>query len=326
MREPSQPTVRTEPPNRGRDANQPSDIPATGWKDVLYRLKREIKQDNISLTAAGVAFYSMVALVPALVALVSLYGILTGPADVERQLRSLTDAMPRDVATLLRNLLRTTSNKSSGGLGVGFAIGLVGAVWSASSGMRALINGLNIAYDEEERRKFVALRGRALLLTLGNLLFTLALLVALLAAPSALGDGRASTAIAIVRWPVIVVAVVGALAVIYRFGPDRDEPRWRWVSWGAVAATALWIIGSALFALYATHLGRFDKTYGALGGVVALLLWLYLTAFVVLLGAELNAEMEHQTARDTTRGPERPMGERDATMADHLGPPAPERG
>jgi membrane protein len=201
----------------------------------------------------------MVALVPALVAVVSLYGIVTGPAEVERQLRTLTDSMPRDVATLLRNLLRTTSTKSSGGLGVGFAIGLAGAIWSASSGMRALINGLNIAYDEEERRRFVALRGRALTLTLGSLMFTLALLVALLAAPSALGDGAAGTVIAIGRWPVIVGAIVVALAVIYRYGPDRDEPRWNWVSWGAGVATMLWIVGSVLFSVYAAHLGRFDK-------------------------------------------------------------------
>ena len=307
---------------RGRMATSPTEIPAQGWKDVLSRVKASVKGNRVPLVAAGVAFYSMLALVPALVAVVSLYGLVAGPKEVSQQLSTLTKSMPRDVGELLRNMLKSTSSRSSGGLGVGFAVTLAGAVWSASSGMRALINGLNVAYDEPESRKFAKLRGAALLLTVFNLAITLGLLIVLLAAPKTLAHGTAGTAVAIGRWPVLLVAIVVSLAVIYRYGPDRDHPRWAWVSWGAAAATVGWIVASVLLAVYAANVGRFDRTYGSLGGVVVLLLWLYLSALVILLGGEVNAEMEHQTRRDTTAGAEAPLGERGARVADEVGPAA----
>ncbi len=319
-------TISAEGDERGRDATRPSEIPKQGWKDVLLRTKAEVKQDNMSLVAAGVAFYAFLALIPGLVALVSLYGLIADPAEVARQVEDSTAALPRESREFIQSQLQRITTADPQGLGIGLVVGLASAVWSASAGVRAMMTALNVAYDEQEHRKFIRLRAQSLLLTLGAVVLVLAVMGALVVVPAVLdrigagGVGRWTVSIG--RWPLLLLAVVGSIAVLYRYGPDRQRPQWRWVSWGAVIATVLWLVGTLLFSLYVGNFGSYNETYGTLAGIVLILLWFYLTAFVVLIGAELDAELEHQTARDTTTGPERPLGERGAQMADTIGEPA----
>jgi membrane protein len=187
---------------------------------------------------------------------------------------------------------------------------------------------INAAYDEDDTRGFVKRRGLALLLTIGAILFLVIAFAAIALLPSILADtglgdaGRIAAGAA--RWVVLFGGMLVALGVLYRYAPDRDQPRWSWVTPGAILATVLWIAGSALFAFYAANFGKYNETYGSLAAVVVVMLWLFLTALAIILGAELNAELERQTARDTTKGPEVPMGERRATAADTLGPTAEE--
>ncbi|MBA3249012.1 MAG: YihY/virulence factor BrkB family protein, partial [Geodermatophilaceae bacterium] len=207
-------------------------------------------------------------------------------------------------------------------LGIGLVIALLGALWSASGGVSNLINAVNVCYDEEETRGFLKLRGLALMLTIGAIVF-MALAVGLVAvAPAvleALPLGIVGTILLQVgRWVLLVVLVMAGLAVVYRLAPDRDAPKFRWASVGAVVTTVIWVIASVGFSLYVDNFGSYGKTYGALAGVIVLLLWLFISAYIVLLGAEINAEAEQQTARDTTRGEDRPMGQRDAVKADSL--------
>lgn len=266
----------------------------------------------------------MVALVPAMVAVVSVYGLVVTPVQAARQVGSLTSTLPPEARVLVSNQLQTVARASTGGLSLGLVAGLAGALWGASSGMRWLLTALSLVYDETETRTFLKLRIRAMLLTLGAVaafVVSLGLLVALPALFDAIGMSRSGRIVLeVLRFPGLGLLFISGLAVLYRVGPDRRQPRWRWVSPGAMAATVLWLIGSIGLSAYAAHATKFGTAgaYGALGAVIVLLLWLYLTAFVVLLGAELNAEAEHQTALDTTVGADRPRGRRRATMADQV--------
>jgi len=304
----------------GADAATPTQIPAAGWKQIMKRAWQEQKDDNIGLLAAGVAFYAFTALFPALIAAVTVYGLVADPAQVEEQINSLSKTLPRDAASLIGDQLRTIASTSSGALGLGLAASVLGALFSASGGVGNIIKAINIAYDEEETRGFVKLRGLALLLTLGAVVFlvvAVGLVAVLPPVLDSLGLGSfGKVAVLVLRWVGLVAFMMVALAVLYRYAPDRDAPKFRWVGLGAVVATLLWIAGSAGFSLYVSNFGSYGKTYGALAGVVVLLLWLYLTAFIVLLGAEINAESEQQTAKDSTKGPEQPMGQRRALKAD----------
>ena len=304
----------------GRDADSPSDIPPQGWKAIAKRTMGEVKDDNLPLMAAGVAFYFFLALFPAIIATVTVYGLVMSPEQIDSQLQSLASALPPDAASLITEQLRGATTSAGGGLTVGLIVSLAGVLWAASGGMNGLIQGVNAAYDEDESRNFFVKRGLALLLTVGGILF-FSIAVALVAVlPAALGSlglgGLGQTLANVLRWPLLAVLLIGALAVVYRLAPDRDDPRMRWVTWGAGVATVLWLIGSALFSFYINNFGSYNETYGALAGVIILLLWLFLTSFVVLLGAEINSEMEHQTAQDTTAGDPQPIGQRDARMAD----------
>lgn len=314
--------------DRGRDASSPMEIPVKGWKDVLARTATEAKVDHISLLAAGVAFFGLLALVPAMVAFVSLYGLLADPADVTRHVTDLLGAAPGEVQDLVRNQLEAVTEDTSSSIGFGLVAGLAVALWSASSGMKHLMEALNSAYDEEEGRGFFKVRGLALLFTLGAIAFLIVTMLVLTVVPqlvedSALDDA-AQLAISIGRWPLLALAFGGALAVLYRYAPSRDQAEWRWVSPGAIVATVLWLIVSGLFSLYVANFGSYNETYGSLGGVVVAMLWLFLTALVVLLGAELDAELERQTRHDTTEGRSEPLGQRGAHAADTLGATAEE--
>lgn len=310
-------------PHRGRHADRASEIPAEGWKDIGVRVMKEFKDDNVPLLSAGVAFYALLSLFPAMVAVVSIYGLAADPSEVSRQLESLTDAMPADAANLLIDQARTIAGTSGGKLGVSAAVGIVTALWSASSGMKWLLTALSLTYDEPEDRKFVKLRGTALLLTVGAAL-ALVVSVAVIAAAPALAEAAGlgpigTTVFTVLRWPFLTALVVAGLAVVYRYGPNRDAAKWRWVSWGSGVAAVIWLVASGGFALYTAVAGKFAATYGSVAGVVVTMLWLYLTVLSILLGAEINAEMEHQTANDTTVGRPRPLGARGATVADEVG-------
>jgi membrane protein len=305
---------------RGHRAERPEQIPPKGWKEIALRLKTEIKQDQVPLLAAGVAFYALLSLFPAIIAAVSIYGLVADPTTVRDQIARLTETLSPETAKLVGEQIRQVTAGAGGALGLATVLGIAIALWSASSGMKALITGVNMAYDESESRKFLKLRGLALLLTLGAMVLMGIALALIVAFPAVTGDWPTALrwTASILRWLLLAALLTAGLAVLYRYAPDRDEPRWTWVSWGSGIATLLWVVASIGFSIYATFFGNYNKTYGALAGVIVLMFWLFLSAFVVLLGAELNTEMELQTARDTTAGPERPLGERQAHAADHV--------
>jgi membrane protein len=308
---------------RGRDARTPKDIPARGWKDILWRVKEQIAQDRLSIIAAGVAFYGLLAVFPGLIALVGLYGLAFDPQQVEQQVSALSGILPAQAADILLGQLHDLTTTDSTALSIGAIGGLLLALWSASAGMRTLMEALNVAYGEEEKRGFLRFYGTALLLTLAAILGTviaLALVIALPIVLKFLGLSSAlSWVISIAAWPILVGMMLLGLAIMYRYGPSREEPRWRWVSWGAVTATLLWIAGSVLFTVYVTRFGNYNETYGSVGAIVILLMWFLLSSYAVLIGAELNAEMERQTRADTTSGGDKPMGARGAHAADTVG-------
>jgi membrane protein len=307
----------------GREATWPSHIPARGWRDIALRVGENISRTDLSLIAAGLAFFAFLAIPSALTALVALYGLAFDPAAVGRQIAAMKGVVPDDAIGIISNELTQITQSSGSKLSFALALSVIVALWSVRSGTASLIAALNIAYDEREKRGMFRFYLDALTLTVcGTLFVTVAVaLVAVLPAVIAflpLGP-FAKFAAAAVRWPALLALVMAALAAVYRYAPSREKARWRWVSWGAAIATVLWLGGSALFSLYVSSFASYEKTYGSLGAVVALLMWLYVSCFVVLLGAEINAEMEHQTARDSTTGAPKPMGERGATMADTLG-------
>jgi membrane protein len=309
----------------GLQADRPSEIPKRGWMQIVKRAWKETKKDAVPLLAAGVAFYAFLALVPTLIALILLYGLVSEPDDVATQIESFGSALPSTVEELLKTQMDALTQTSDRALGIGLIIALLLALWSASGGISNLITALNVAYDEKDERGFLKSRLLALGLTLGAIIF-MVLAVALVAALPVLLDaldvpGWLKAMVQAGRWLGLVIAVMVALAVLYRLGPDRDAPKIRWLSVGAIVATVLWVIGSVGFSLYVDNFGSYGKTYGTLAGVVVLLLWLWLSSYAALLGAEVNAEMEQQTIKDSTTGEPEPLGQRDAVKADSIPDP-----
>lgn len=304
---------------RGERAHKPSKIPPRGWKDVLKRTKEEAKSDNIPLVAAGVAFYALLSLFPLLIAAISLFGLVMDPAQVEQSMEQLLTAMPEQARSVVQTQMRNIAAQTGGGLGLGLALSIAVALWTASSGMTNLQKALSLAYDEQTRG-FLKGRLTALALTLGGLVLLAAALAVIIGGPivySFLGLPTWALVLAqVAQWLVLAALFIVALGVLYHFGPNRDRAEWRWVSPGAVLATVLLLVISVGFSIYVAQFGSYNETYGALGGVIVLLLWLYFAAFAILIGAELNAEAEHQTRKDTTVGEDRPAGERGAFVAD----------
>jgi membrane protein len=315
--------VMAEDGGRGRRATHPWHIPPTGWLDVAVRVKVQFKRDDVSLLAAGVAFFAMLSLVPTMVALVSLYGLFADPEDIERSVEDTLQAAPDEVRQLVTSQLSTIVDSSSSGLRVGATVGIVVALWSASAGMKHLMGALTLAYDEYEDRSFFGVRGRALVLTLGGLVVAGASVFGLVVIPSEFGPTGATGAVRdvleVVRWPALAVVVLLCIGLLYRWAPNRRAARFVWVSPGAVIATVVWILASVGFSIYTTNFGDYNETYGALATVIVVMLWLYLSSFAVILGAEINGELERQTVVDTTVGPERAIGDRGAYVADALG-------
>jgi membrane protein len=309
--------------DRGREATRPAHVPLRGWKDVLVRTKRQMKADDVPLLSAGVAFFGLLALVPALGALVSVYGLAADPDQVRHNIDDLLAAAPDEVRRLVSSQLSDIVSGSPSGLKLGVLVGLVVALWSASSAIVHLIGAVTLAYDEEESRGFVRLRGLALVLTVAAVAVLALVIAGLIVVPASMssqgaeGVGRAF--ILVLRWPLLGLIGLAALALLYRLGPDRDAADWRWVTPGSLLAVVVWVIASIGFSIYTSNFGRYNETYGSLGAVVVLMLWLYISAYVVIAGAELNAELERQTRADTTRGRAEPLGRRGAYAADTVG-------
>jgi membrane protein len=305
----------------GSEAERPTEIPARGWLQVAKRGWKEAKADQVPLLAAGVAFYAFLAIFPALIALVSIFGLFADPATIANQLNSMTAALPDAARQIITDQVSTLASRRSA-LGIGLIISTVIALWSASAGVSNLLTAVNVAYDEEEKRGFVKKRLLSLGLTLAAIVFMVIIIGLVAVLPPLLqavfGAGALSWILQIVGWLVMVVLVTVALAVIYRLGPDRDAPRMKWVSVGALVATVIWLAASIGFSIYTATFGNYAKTYGALAGIVVLLFWLWLSMYAVLLGAEINAEAEQQTVKDTTKGPEQELGKRGAVKADSV--------
>jgi membrane protein len=308
---------------RGRSAETPSQIPARGWKDILLRVYRSISEDRILLVAAGVTFYALLAIFPGIAALISVYGLFADPASVASRLDTIASIAPGGAIDVLRDEMTRLASQGRTTLGVSFLVSLVISLWTANSGIKALFDALNIVYDEEEKRSFLKLNAVTLLFTAGVVAFILLSLAAVVALPVVLNylplPDVTSVLIKFGRWPILFVLVTLALQVLYRYGPSREEPRWRWVSWGSVVAAILWLAASILFSWYVANFGSYNKTYGSLGAIIGFMTWIWISIIVVLVGAKLNAEMEHQTAHDTTTGRPKPLGARGARMADTVG-------
>jgi membrane protein len=313
----------------GRHATNPAQIPWAGWKRVIIRAGQGVISDRVSLAAAGCAFYAVLAMFPTITMLVALYGLLFDPHSVEAQLAMLRPILPHPTLLLISDRVHDLVSKPSGTLTFSFVVSLLITLWSASAGTKSVLSALNIAYDEIETRSFLRYQATALAMTLCAILgagLAVALIVALppilTYVPQHLGltelADRVTGWIKLGSFLLMLGFVVGALSVLYRFGPNRRPARWHWVSPGSLLATALWLLASVGFSYYVGHIASYDATYGPLGAIVGMMMWFYVTAFVVLAGAELNAELELQTAEDSTAGGIQPIGERGAYVADHV--------
>lgn len=309
---------------RGRDARSPKQIPKRGWWDIAMRVKDELAKDNVSLIAAGLSLYALLAVFPALGAAVSIYGLFASPEQITAQMQMFGDVLPADATRILEGQLTKLAANDQGALSFGLALGILLALWSARKGIVALMTATNVAYDEEESRGFIKQILVSLAFTIGAVLGFIAVLLLGVAVPfvlEALPLGPATeVAILALRWALLWGIAVTGLAIVYRFAPDRSEPKWRWVTPGSAISATLWLLGSVAFALYVRNSGTYGETYGALGGVVVMLMWFYLSGYIIVLGAEINCEIERQTADDTTTGAREPMGQRGAHAADTVGP------
>lgn len=314
--------ARGQAGERGRDAGTPRRIPARGWKETLLRVKDEVGRDQIGVVAGGVAFYAFLAIFPAIGAAAMIWGAVADPAVVRAQLEAMRGLVPPAAYEILSAQLTEVSQGSGAVLSFGAAFSLLIAIWSSTKGVKALMAAMNIAYEQVEDRGFVRQNLIALALTLGAILLALVAIAAIAVVPPLLQalplGGTAELAVRVLRWIGLLVLVMVGLAVLYRWGPARRGARLQWITPGAVVATLLWLVGSLAFSFYVANFASYNQTFGALGAVVILLMWFWLSGYVVCLGAELNCELELQTRRDTTVGRERPMGRRGAFAADHV--------
>jgi membrane protein len=315
--------MRATERGRGRSARSPSQIPWRGWKDIVLRTYQETQEDRLLALAAGVVFYSLVALFPAIAAGVSFYALFADAGTIGKHLSLAAGIVPAEALDMLRDEITRIGARSDGKLTFGFLLGIVIALWSANAGMKAIFDALNIIYDEEERRGLVRLNLISLFFTVCAIGAVLLAVIAVVVFPLLLAAFGLSNVdepiIGYLRWPVMGVLIIVGPAVLYRYGPSRRSAKWRWISVGSVFAASAWLAVSSLFSWYLGNFGNYNATYGALGAVVGLMMWMWLSTIVVLVGAELNSEIEHQTSRDSTVGPEKPLGIRGAVMADTVG-------
>jgi membrane protein len=308
---------------RGRTATHPLELPARGWKDILLRIWKNIGKDRIIVVAAGVTFYSVLALFPAIAALVALYGLFADPNTITSHLDSIAGLVPAGAIEVIRDQITRVASQGRATLGLTFLAGLLASLWSANAGMKSLFDVLNLVYNEPEKRSFIWLNIISLTFTVLAIVFALVAIGVMVVVPLVLNFIGLGSATEIViktgRWPALLIVVSLALAFLYRYGPSREKHQWRWITWGSAVAAVSWLVVSILFSWYAENFGSYNKTYGSLGAIIAFMFWIWLSTIVILIGGELNAETEHQTVRDTTTGRPKPMGARGATMADTVG-------
>jgi len=307
----------------GRRAESPTEIPAPGWKDIAWRTYQQIGEDRLLAVSAGVVFYGLLALFPAITALVSSYALIANPSTINDHLSLLAGVLPEGTYSIIQDQIGRVLAKGDVKLSAAFAFSLLLALWSANGGMKAIIDALNVVYDEEEKRSFVKLNAVSLAFTLGSLVAILTAIGLVVAVPivlSTIGLGAVGDAVLrFGRWPALAAIVVVGLAVLYRYGPSRRTPKWKWISVGSVLATATWLAGSALLSYYLSNYGNYDATYGSLGAAIGLMMWMWMSTIVILFGAELNSEIEHQTKQDSTTAGGAPIGTRGAKVADTVG-------
>jgi membrane protein len=319
----SSPIGVSDDQGRGRRAMAPWQIPWRGWKDILIRTYQQINEDRLLAVAAGVVFYGLLALFPAITALVSSYALFAKAATINDHLSMLSGILPSGAFDIVKDQVGRVLAKGDVKLGMAFVVSFLLAVWSANGGMKAIIDALNVVYEEKEKRGFFKLNAVSLAFTFGGLvaiLIAIGCVVALPIALSMIGLGSISDALfRIGRWPVLIMLMLLGLAVLYRYGPSRRSPQWRWLSVGSVFASVTWLAGSALLSFYLANYANYDATYGSLGAAIGLMIWMWMSTIVVLFGAELNSEIEHQTAADSTEGGGKPLGKRGAKVADTVG-------
>ena len=303
----------------GRDADAPQDIPARGWWQALKRTAQKFSENELMSEAASVTFYALLSLFPAVTAIVSIYGLFADRSTIEGQLDNAAALIPSGGMEIIRDQVHRLTQAPASGLGIGAVIGLLTALWSANAGTKALLSAMNDVYGEREGRGFVKVTLTSLAFTVGGIVMVLLGLGLIVVVPLALEwfglGGIVDTVVKVARWPAAMLVLIPALALIYRFGPSRNLARWRWVSWGGAIAALGWIGLSVGFSWYVAHFGNYNKTYGSLGAMIGFMTWIWLSTTVVLLGAQLNAELETQTARDSTVGAEKPIGSRGASAA-----------
>jgi len=314
-------------PGRGRHSKSPFAIPWAGWKDIFWRTYQRIDDDRLLATAGGVVFFGLLAIFPAVTALVSSYGLFANPSTITDNLQTLAMMLPEGAFQIVAEQVGRVVSNGNATLGATFLVGLVLAIWSANAGVKSIFDALNVAYEEREKRSFIRLNMVSLAFTVGGIVALLLMVGAVVAFPLALDHlGMAPESkliVALARWPLLFLILLVALAMLYRFAPSRDAPRWQWLSVGALAAAILWIAGSSLLSWYLSAFANYNATYGSLGAAIGLMMWMWMSAIVVMFGAELNSEIERQTLRDTTTGPPRPLGTREAVSADTVGAAAP---
>lgn len=314
--------TKTTQENPGHRSETPLEIPLCGWLQIAKRVWKQASKDNIQIVSAGVAFYFFLSLFPAIAAFLLLYGLVMSPTEAAEQVQRMEILLPKEAYQLIANFANSLSENASPSLGWGVAFSIVLSIFSTNKGTNALFTGLNIAYNQTDSRPFIRKTLLSLSVTLGTILAG-SLLLALVAVVPVISKmlplpGMTEMILNWLRWPLIVVLSFAILAFLYKVAPYRTNPQWRWVTPGSIVAVLLWMLGSAGFGWYIDSFGAMSKTYGSLAAIVVLMLWFFITAYAILLGAEINGESEYQTVRDSTIGPEKPMGSRGAYHADHV--------
>ena len=307
---------------RGRHTQTSAQIPPAGWRDIALRVFHGISEDRIMTISGGVTFFVLLALFPGLAGLISLYGLFADSTTIAQHLNSLDGILPEGGMQILRDQLQQLTSQPPQKLGFATLASLAISLWSANGGIKAMFEGLNAVYEENEKRSFMKLNAISLALTLAAVVFVIASLLTITVVPkllSFLDLPGVSEIVNYARWPVLLVVASLMIAVVYRFGPSREQPQWRWISPGSIFAAVTWIAASLLFSWYTAHFGSYNKTYGSLGAAVGFMTWIWISAMVILIGAKINAELEHQTVADTTAGTPAPRGKRGARMADTVG-------
>ena len=308
---------------KGHQASSPAEMEPPAWKDILARTYKRVWDDNVGLVAAGVAFYAFFALLSLLVMTVLIYGLAADPRAIVETVRALVTILPDDVVALIADQLQLAAASSQGPKGFGLIVAFLVALYGGTNGAAAMLTALNIAYEEKEKRSLL----RFYLVAAGMAVSALALALAAVTASAGVGYLRASlpadsSAVALVgriaSYAALTAVAAAVAASLYRFGPSREEARWKWITPGSLFTAITWLVLTGLFGLWVTTVSDYSASYGPLGAVVGLLTWLYLSAYVFILGAELNSEIEHQTARDSTTGSPEPLGDRGAWAADHV--------